>query len=41
MMAQSMGDLGVEVNMEVKCEDFVSNSAYDVEVPAVPAEAKD
>jgi hypothetical protein len=41
MMAQSMGDLGVEVNMEVKCEDFVSNISYDVEVPAVPAEAKD
>lgn len=41
MMAQSMGDLGVEVNMEVKCEDFVSNISYDVEIPAVPAEAKD
>jgi hypothetical protein len=41
MMAESMGDLGVEMKMEVKCENFVSNMTYNVEVPAVPAEAKD
>jgi hypothetical protein len=41
MMAESMGDMGVEMKMEVKCEDFVSNMTYNVEVPAVPAEAKD
>jgi hypothetical protein len=41
MMAESMGDMGVEMKMEVKCENFVSNMTYNVEVPAVPAEAKD
>ncbi len=40
MMKESMGDLGAELTVDVKCEDFVSIMTYDVEVPAVPAEAK-
>ena len=38
-MVASMGDMGAEVTVDVKCEDFVSIMTYDVEVPAVPAEA--
>lgn len=41
LMAESMGELGADLKMEVKCEDFVSTMTYNVEVPAVPAEAKD
>ncbi len=42
MMKESMGGMGadVDVNVDVKCEDFVSIMTYDVEVPALPAEAK-
>jgi hypothetical protein len=39
MMGESMGDIGGEMNIDVKCEDFVSVITYDVKVPAVPTEA--
>lgn len=39
MMGESMGDIGGEMNIDVKCEDFVSVMTYDVKVPAVPTEA--
>ncbi len=40
MMKETMGDTGAEMTVDVKCEDFVSVMTYDVEVPALPAEAK-
>ena len=40
MMKESMGDIGAELKMDIKCEDFVSTMTYNVEVPALPAEAE-
>lgn len=40
LMKESMGDIGAELKIDVKCEDFVTVMSYDVEVPAVPSEAK-
>lgn len=39
MMAASMGDMGAEMTIDVKCEDFICDMTYGVEVPALPSEA--
>lgn len=39
MMSESMGDMGADMTIDVKCEDFVSVMTYNVEVPALPSEA--
>lgn len=40
MMKQSMGDMGADMTVDAKFEDFVTVMTYNVEVPALPAEAK-
>lgn len=40
VMKQSMGDMGADITVDAKFEDFVTVMTYNVEVPALPAEAK-
>lgn len=40
VMKQSMGDMGADMTVDAKFEDFVTVMTYNVEVPALPAEAK-